>query len=157
MEIGAKLSFSDSGLSRYLRRTNTNKQRDAGARIKELCRKHGISDATYYNWKARYGGMSTSDLKRLKETQGFWLVYRSWGRARDPRRLDRPCSPGNITGHRYVRFYDRWLKVPDPTMWRSNALTGRQPHDVRSLRVRANSVLVVSGFVAVIVSHRSAQ
>lgn len=44
------------------------KEADAGVPIKELCRKHGISDATYYNWKSKYGGMSASDLKRLKET-----------------------------------------------------------------------------------------
>lgn len=37
--------------------------------MKELCRKHGISDATYYNWKSKYGGMSASDLKRLKEPE----------------------------------------------------------------------------------------
>ena len=40
------------------------KEADAGAKIKELCRKHGISDAMYYNWKAKYGGMSTSDSRR---------------------------------------------------------------------------------------------
>lgn len=32
----------------------------------ELCRKHGISDATFYNWKAKYGGMEVSEAKRLK-------------------------------------------------------------------------------------------
>ncbi len=32
----------------------------------ELCRKHGISDATYYNWKSKFGGMSVSDAQRLK-------------------------------------------------------------------------------------------
>lgn len=32
----------------------------------DLCRKHGISDATYYNWKAKYGGMNVSDAKKLK-------------------------------------------------------------------------------------------
>ena len=37
--------------------------------VKEICRKHGISDATYYNWKYKYGGMSTSDLKRIKELE----------------------------------------------------------------------------------------
>jgi putative transposase len=42
---------------------------DAGLPIKELCRKHGISDATYYNWKSKYGGMSASELKRLRETE----------------------------------------------------------------------------------------
>ena len=43
------------------------KSAEAGVAVKELCRKHGISDATFYNWKARYGGMSASDPKRLKE------------------------------------------------------------------------------------------
>lgn len=45
------------------------KEADAGVPVKEICRKHGISDATYYNWKSKYGGMSASDLKRLKETE----------------------------------------------------------------------------------------
>jgi putative transposase len=52
------------------------KEADAGAKIKELCRKHGISDATYYNWKAKYGGMSASDLRRLKETQTELSQYK---------------------------------------------------------------------------------
>lgn len=46
------------------------KQADAGLKVKDLCREHGISDATYYNWKAKYGGLEASDLKRLKETEG---------------------------------------------------------------------------------------
>ena len=45
------------------------KEADAGTKVKEICRRHGISDATYYNWKAKYGGMQASDLKRLKETE----------------------------------------------------------------------------------------
>ena len=45
------------------------KEVDAGVPVKEICRKHGISDATYYNWKSKYGGMSASDLKRLKEVE----------------------------------------------------------------------------------------
>jgi putative transposase len=43
------------------------KEADAGIPVREICRNHGISDATYYNWKSKYGGMSASDLKRLKE------------------------------------------------------------------------------------------
>ena len=43
---------------------------DAGRKVTEICRKHGISDATYYNWKAKYGGMSASDLKRMKDMEG---------------------------------------------------------------------------------------
>jgi putative transposase len=46
------------------------KEAEAGLAVKELCRKHGISDATFYNWKAKYGGMSASDLKRLKVLEG---------------------------------------------------------------------------------------
>ena len=42
------------------------KEADAGAKVAELCRKHGISDATYYNWKAKFGGMTVSDAQRLK-------------------------------------------------------------------------------------------
>ena len=42
------------------------KEADAGIPVSEVCRKYGISDATYYNWKAKYGGMTASDVKRLK-------------------------------------------------------------------------------------------
>lgn len=45
------------------------KEGDSGLKVKEICRKHGISDATYYNWKSKYGGMSASELKRLKEME----------------------------------------------------------------------------------------
>ena len=39
---------------------------EAGAKVADLCRKYGMSDATYYNWKARYAGLTVSELKRLK-------------------------------------------------------------------------------------------
>jgi len=42
------------------------KEQEAGARAVDLCRKHGISEATFYNWKAKYGGMEVSEAKRLK-------------------------------------------------------------------------------------------
>jgi len=45
------------------------KEADAGMSVKELCRKQGISDATFYNWKSKYGGMSASELKRLREIE----------------------------------------------------------------------------------------
>lgn len=45
------------------------KEGEAGVPIAALLRKHGISQATYYNWKAKYGGMSVSDLKRVKELE----------------------------------------------------------------------------------------
>ena len=42
------------------------KEAEAGMKVGELCRKHGISDATYYNWKAKFGGMSVSEAQRLR-------------------------------------------------------------------------------------------
>ncbi|MQB26433.1 IS3 family transposase [Agrobacterium radiobacter] len=42
------------------------KEQEASAKVADLCRKHGISDATFYNWKAKYGGMEVSEAKRLK-------------------------------------------------------------------------------------------
>ena len=42
------------------------REHEAGVNTAELCRRHGISDATFYNWKAKYGGMDVSDAKRLK-------------------------------------------------------------------------------------------
>jgi putative transposase len=42
------------------------KEHEAGAKTADVCRRHGISDATLYNWKARYGGMDVSDAKKLK-------------------------------------------------------------------------------------------
>ena len=45
------------------------KEAEAGAKVAELCRKHGISDATFYNWKAKYAGMSVAELRRLRELE----------------------------------------------------------------------------------------
>jgi putative transposase len=42
------------------------REQEAGVATSELCRRHGISDATFYKWKAKYGGMDVSDAKRLK-------------------------------------------------------------------------------------------
>ena len=42
------------------------REEEAGAKVVDLCRKYGMSDATYYNWKAKYAGLTVSELKRLK-------------------------------------------------------------------------------------------
>jgi len=52
--------FSDEQIIGVLR------EHDAGAKVSELCRKHGMSSATFYAWKAKHGGMDVSDAKRLK-------------------------------------------------------------------------------------------
>ena len=45
------------------------KEADAGVLVKDICRKYGISSATYYAWKSKYGGMDASELKRMKEME----------------------------------------------------------------------------------------
>jgi putative transposase len=44
-------------------------KQELGVTVKDICREHGISDATFYNWKASYGGMSPNQLKKLKELE----------------------------------------------------------------------------------------
>ena len=45
------------------------KQQDAGVKVAEICREHGISQATFYKWRSKYGGMDASMLKRVKELE----------------------------------------------------------------------------------------
>jgi putative transposase len=46
------------------------KQVEAGMALKDLCRKHGFSDASFYKWRAKFGGMNVSEARRLKELEG---------------------------------------------------------------------------------------
>ena len=45
------------------------KQREAGVKTADLCREHGISEATFYNWKAKFGGMDVSEAQRLRQME----------------------------------------------------------------------------------------
>lgn len=45
------------------------KKQEMGIAVKDICREIGISDVTFYNWKAKYGGMEASDVKRMKELE----------------------------------------------------------------------------------------
>jgi len=58
-----KKRFSEEQIIRIL------KESESGAKTSELCRKHGISEATFYNWKSKYGGMTVSDARRLKDLE----------------------------------------------------------------------------------------
>jgi len=42
---------------------------EAGRTVKDICREHGVSEATYYNWKSKYSGMEASDIKRMKDME----------------------------------------------------------------------------------------
>ena len=56
-----KKRFSEAQIIGFLRET------EAGLPVKELCRRHGFSDASYSLWRSKFGGMNVSDAKRLKE------------------------------------------------------------------------------------------
>ena len=45
------------------------KEAEAGLKVKDLCRQHNVTEQTYYRWKSKYGGMSLSDMRRLKELE----------------------------------------------------------------------------------------
>lgn len=45
------------------------KEADGGMKVTDVCRQHGISQPTYYNWKSKYGGLGVSELKRIKELE----------------------------------------------------------------------------------------
>lgn len=42
------------------------KEQESGGKVADICRRHGISDATFYSWKSKYGGMAVSEAQRLK-------------------------------------------------------------------------------------------
>lgn len=52
------------------------KKQESGITTREVCRELGISDATFYNWKARYGGMEVSDVKKMKEMETELSQYK---------------------------------------------------------------------------------
>ncbi len=59
-----KSRYSDSQIMAII------KQADSGTPVPELCREHGMSSASFYKWRARYGGMDASMVSRLKELEG---------------------------------------------------------------------------------------
>ena len=58
-----KTRYTESQIIRVLNEV------EGGRMVKDVCREYGISDATYYNWKSKYGGMTASDVKKLKELE----------------------------------------------------------------------------------------
>jgi putative transposase len=73
-------SFQEDGKMKKTRFTEEQivkilQQQEAGMKVGEICREHGISDQTFYNWKAKYGGMTVSEIRRMKalETENLQL------------------------------------------------------------------------------------
>jgi putative transposase len=58
-----KKRFTEAQIVVFLR------EADAGVAVKDLCRKHGFSEASYYLWRSKFGGMNVSDAKRFKELE----------------------------------------------------------------------------------------
>ncbi len=58
-----KSRFSESQIIRIL------KEADGGRKVVDICRENGVGQATYYQWKAKFGGMEASDIRRLKELE----------------------------------------------------------------------------------------
>ena len=58
-----KSKFTDTQIISLLREV------ESGMKVEEICRKHGISSATYYKWKSKFGGMDASELKRIRELE----------------------------------------------------------------------------------------
>jgi putative transposase len=58
-----KSKFTDTQIIAVLRKV------ESGMKVEEICRKHGISSATYYKWKSKFGGMDASELKRIRELE----------------------------------------------------------------------------------------
>lgn len=58
-----KSKFSESKIVALL------KEAEAGRKVNDICREHGISSATFYQWRSKYSGMEASDIKKLKELQ----------------------------------------------------------------------------------------
>jgi putative transposase len=102
------------------------REQEAGAKAADLCRKYGMSEATLYNWKAKYGGMEVSDAKRLKALEDENAMPRLCascsqrsGRARRPARSRRapagqlwPVGAAGLFPHRSRSEHDPILLMP---------------------------------------------
>lgn len=83
------------------------REHEAGVKTAELCRKHGISDATFYNWKAKYGGMTVSEAARLRTLED---ENRRLKKLLAESMLDVSALEGSV-GKKLTRSVDRYAAV----------------------------------------------
>ena len=90
------------------------REQEAGAKTVEVCRKHGISDATFYKWKAKYGGMEVSEARRLKALEDENTKLKSYW----PRRCSTtPCCGMWPQENGDARRQTRGCRSPPPGLW----------------------------------------
>ena len=117
------------------------KEADAGGGVKELCRPHGISEATFYNWKARYGGMSAQRLHVDNGPEFLSAAFVAWA---DSAGLAIQSIPkGEPNQNAYMERFNRpyraevlnlslfrnLAEVREPTHWWRIDYKERRPHD----------------------------
>jgi putative transposase len=124
MEIGPmKKRYSEEQIIGFLREV------DDGLPVKELCRKHGFSEPSYYAWKAKFGGMNISDAQRLKalEAENSKLkrllanskpkCYETWGQRTAP--TARRCEQCHLRRWTWkCGLRPRWKEAQISSLWR---------------------------------------
>jgi putative transposase len=113
-----KKRFTEEKIIRVLKESET------GARTPELCRRHGISEVTFYNWKSKYGDMTVSEARRLKwllaelDKATFKGCCRESGRPTGPSRGGGRAAPGAWLRHHPGLWAGRYLSIavwlPEP-------------------------------------------
>lgn len=76
------------------------REQEAGAKTAEVCRRHGISGATFYAWKAKFGGMEPSEAKRLKALDRAMVRHWSKDNGEGERQAEAPARRGDARQHR---------------------------------------------------------
>ena len=89
------------------------KEHQAGIGAKELCRKHGISDGTFYKWRSKYGGMEVSEAKRLKALEAENAKLKSWRDQQRPQWGGCPEQRWRNTCPTWIRSRRCWEKTSE--------------------------------------------
>ena len=103
----------------------TLKQADAGVPVKDICRQAGISVATYYQWKSKYGGLEASDLRRVKELEAENAKLKRRTFCEDVR------DQHLFSNLEEVRETTHWWMIDDNASRPHDALNGATPHEYR--------------------------